>query len=281
MSDHARELHAKLKEASDLFAMMRQEPQFSTVELDAMVELARLALALPAPATPSEPDAFPRNLRTLELANAVARHLGLNPSDEIPFEELTRRLASATPSEPFVTEEERDALGEAHDALLGNNNDGMRDPATRRSLGLVRSFLDRLDAHATHAPLKSATDAPSEPRFLRAREGPCSICGVETNHFAGNPSLWPMKVGKGDRSGTSRLCCFRCVTQAVAAFDLEQATDAHPDTAISKSILLEAAHLIDQLASENFEDTVATRQEMLNAIRDAARSGTAAPPEAP
>jgi hypothetical protein len=51
-------------------------------------------------ATPPIPaiDYLNRNIRTLELANAVARHLGLNPADEIPFEELTRRLSPASSS---------------------------------------------------------------------------------------------------------------------------------------------------------------------------------------
>ncbi|HWT45741.1 MAG TPA: hypothetical protein VN085_07235, partial [Vicinamibacterales bacterium] len=56
----------------------------------------------PAPSTPGSTgetpsDYFERNIRTVELANAVARFLGLNPADEIPFEELTRRLAAAPP----------------------------------------------------------------------------------------------------------------------------------------------------------------------------------------
>lgn len=43
------------------------------------------------PSVPTD-DYANRNIRTVELANAVARHLGLKPQDEIPFEELTRRL---------------------------------------------------------------------------------------------------------------------------------------------------------------------------------------------
>jgi hypothetical protein len=46
----------------------------------------------PTPSGVRADDSFARNIRTVELANAVACFLGLNPADEIPFEELTQRL---------------------------------------------------------------------------------------------------------------------------------------------------------------------------------------------
>lgn len=78
-----------------------------------------------SPASASDTDYANRNIRTMELANAVALHLGLSPAEEIPFEELTRRLRAPSPG---AETDQRDAdwvlWSNDHSAWWGPNRCG-------------------------------------------------------------------------------------------------------------------------------------------------------------
>lgn len=43
----------------------------------------------------------------------------------------------------------------------------------------------------------------------------CVLCGIETSHIAGNPSVWPMYFPALDGTGVAKCHCTGCVINIV------------------------------------------------------------------
>lgn len=159
------EIEQAFREVTNAGILM-DHPRGKQVSLDAFRRAEERVLALlfrsPSPAL-SGPDYANRNIRTMELANAVARHLGLNPADEIPFEELTRRLLAPALSGPEETKRlkaDRQALIEGK--VWKERNEAFAVDVWKAD-GFVGSFTTASAALAIYHESRSGLSPKPEP----------------------------------------------------------------------------------------------------------------------
>ncbi len=77
---------------------------------------------------------------------------------------------------------------------------------------------------------------------------PCAICQRPTSDLAGDPGLWPIRLGFVDGNGATRVYCQACVMRAVAA--AERPTPASEPQPKTENILVNTGDA--DLNAENF-----------------------------